>query len=188
MFRHGCTAINFKWFLIRLRWFSSLLNTTRRACLSLSLSIWIEPWFIFLQLSTTWAAPSTRISLFSSMSPAPVKSASLNCIGSILSIATCHKMLSRHFCLSRIDDYCSSVLTGCPKLLTYKFQKVQNDTARLICQTLKSDHISPILHPLQWLSVEWRIEYNTLLLAFRSVKNKSLSYLSDILKFYILSW
>ena len=65
----------------------------------LSLSIWMEPRFIFLQLSATWALPSTRISLFSNMSPAPVKSAVLNCVKSILSITTCHKMLSTHWAL-----------------------------------------------------------------------------------------
>ena len=108
MFRHGCTTINFNWILIRQRWFSSLLNTTRKACLSLSLSIWMEPRFIFLQLSATWASPSTRISHFSNMSPAPVKSAILNCVESILYVITCHKMLSRHW----------SLLFSCPESIT----------------------------------------------------------------------
>ena len=76
--------------------------------LSLSLSIWMEPRFIFLQLSATWALPSTRISLFSNMSPAPVKSAILNCVESIPSVTTCHKMLSRHWFL----------LLSCPDLIT----------------------------------------------------------------------
>ena len=106
MFRHGCTTINFIWILIR--WFSSLLNITRKACLSLSLSIWMEPRFIFPHLSATWALPSTRISLFSNMSAAPVKSAILNCVESILFVTTCHKMLSKHWFL----------LLSCPKLIT----------------------------------------------------------------------
>ena len=108
MFRHGCTTINFNWILIRQRWFSSLLNTTRKACLSLSLSIWMEPRFIFLQLSATWASPSTRISHFSNMSPTPVKSAILNCVESILCVTTYHKMLSRHW----------SLLFSCPESIT----------------------------------------------------------------------
>ena len=36
-----------------------------------------------------------NLSLFNNMSPAPVKSAILNCVESILSVTTCHKMLSR---------------------------------------------------------------------------------------------
>ena len=108
MFRHGCTTINFNWILIRQRWFSLLLNTTRNNRLSLSLSIWMEPLFIFLQLPATWASPSTRISLFSNMSPVPVKSAILNCIESIPSVTTCHKMLPRHW----------SLLLSCPESIT----------------------------------------------------------------------
>ena len=71
-------------------------------------------------------------------------------------------------------------------LLTAKLQKVQNNSAKLICRTPKFDHISPVLHTLHWLPVEQRIEYKLLLLAFKSVNNDGPSYLSD-LKFYIPS-
>ena len=149
----------------------------------------MEPRFIFLQLSPTWASPSTRISLFSNMSPAPVKSAILNCIESILSVTMSQdalKTLISAFVLSRIN-YCNSLLAGCPKQLIHKLQKVQNNAARLICRTLKSDHISPVLHTLHWLPVEQRTEYILLLLALKSVNNDGPSYLSDLLKFYIPS-
>ena len=96
------------------------------------------------------------------------------------------KTLISAFVLSRID-YCNSLLTGCPKQLIQKLQKVQNNAARIICRTPKFDHISPILHTLHWLPVEQRIEYKLLLLAFKSVKNDGRSYLSDLLKFYIPS-
>ena len=157
MFRHGCTTIKFNWILIRQRWFSSLPNTTRKACLSLSLSIWMEPRFIFLQLSATWVLPSTRISLFSNMSPAPVKSAILNCVENSIRHYLSQdalKTLISAFALSRID-YCKSLLT---KQLIHKLQKVQNNATRLIRRTPKFDHISPVLHTLHWLPVEQRIE------------------------------
>ena len=189
MFRRGCTAINFNWILIRQRWFLSLLSTTRKACLSLSLSIWMEPRFIFLHLNATWALPLTRISLFSNMSPKPVKSAILNCVeNSIRHYLTqdAHKTLISAFALSRID-YCKSLLAGCPKQLIHKLQKVQNNAVRLICRTPKFDHISPVLHTLHWLPVEQRIEYKLFLLAFISVNNDGASYLSDLLKFYVPS-
>ena len=121
------------------------------------------------------------------MSPVPVKSAILNSVESILSITTCHKMLSRHWSLllflSRVDCF-NSLLAGCPKQLSHKLQKVQNNAARLIFRTPKFDHISPVLHTLHWLPVEQRIECKLLLLAFKSVNNNGLSYLSDLLKFY----
>ena len=40
------------------------------------------------------------------------------------------KTLISAFVLSRID-YCNSLLTGCPKQLIHKLQKVQNNAARL---------------------------------------------------------
>ena len=72
-------------------------------------------------------------------------------------------------------------------LLTAKLQKVQNNSAKLICRTPNSDHISPVPHTLHWLPVERRIEYKLLLLAFKSVNNDGPSYTSDLLKFYIPS-
>ena len=70
-------------------------------------------------------------------------------------------MLSRHwslpFVLSKID-YWNFLPAGYPKQLTHKLQKVQNNSARLICWTPMSDHISPVLHTLHWLPVEQRIE------------------------------
>ena len=43
----------------------------------------------------------------------------------------------------------------------------------LICTTPKSDHITAIvLHTLHWLSVEQRLEYKLLLLAFKSLNNE----------------
>ena len=86
------------------------------------------------------------------------------------------KTLISAFVLSRID-YCNSLLAGCPKQLIHKLQKVQNNAARLICRTPKSDHISPVFHTLHWLPVEQRIEYKLLLLAFKSVNNDGRSYL-----------
>ena len=96
------------------------------------------------------------------------------------------KTLISAFVLSRID-YCNSLLAGCPKQLIQKLQKVQNNAARLVCRTPKSDHISSVLHTLHWLPVEQRIEYKLLLFAFKSVNNDGPSYLSDLLKFYISS-
>ena len=139
MFRHGCTTINFNWILIRQRWFSSLLNTTRKACLSPSLSIWMEPRFIFLQLSATWASPSTRISLFRQH----VSRTCQICYFELRRINfICHylsqdalKTLISAFVLSRID-YCNSLLAGCPKQLIHKLQKVQNNAARLTVELI----------------------------------------------------
>ena len=117
------------------------------------------------------------------MSPAPVKSALLNCVESVIHHYMSQdaiKTLTSAFVLSRIDC-CNSLLTGCPKQLIHKLQKVQNNAARLTCQTPKSYHISPVLYTFHWLPVEQRIEYKLLLLAFISVNNDGPLYLSDLL-------
>ena len=116
------------------------------------------------------------------MSPAPVKSAILNCIESVLFVTFCHadvlKTLISAFVLSRID-YCNSLLAGCPKQLIHKLKKLQNVAAKLIIRTSKCDHVFPVLHTLDWLPFEQRIRFRLLLLALKSVKDEGQSYLSD---------
>ena len=62
------------------------------------------------------------------------------------------------FVLSRLD-YCNSLLAGCPNYHLSKLQKVQNSAARFIFRTTRSAHATPMLHSLQWLPIEQRIEY-----------------------------
>ena len=73
------------------------------------------------------------------------------------------KKLLCAFVLSRLD-YCNSFLADCPKYLLSKLQKVQNNDARLLSRTTSSALVTPMLHSLQWLPTEQRIEYKLTLL------------------------
>ena len=150
----------------------------------------MEPRFIFLHLSATWALLlDQNLSFQQHVSrTCQICYFELRRINSIRQYLSqdAFKTLISAFILSRID-YCNSLLAGCPKQLIHKLQKVQNSAARLICRTPKSDHISPVLHTLHWLPVEQRVEYKLLLLAFKFVNNNGPSYLSDLLIFYISS-
>ena len=85
----------------------------------------MEPRFIFLQLSATWALPSARISFQQHVSrTCQICYSDLRRINSI-----CHylsqdalKTLISAFVLSRID-YCNFPLAGCPKQFIHKLQK-----------------------------------------------------------------
>ena len=64
-------------------------------------------------------------------------------------------------------DYCNSILYGLPKKLTKKLQAVQNTAARLVTNTRKHDHITPVMKELHWLPVDQRIIYKILLLTYK---------------------
>ena len=68
------------------------------------------------------------------------------------------KTLVSTFVLSMLD-YCNSLLSGCPKHLLEKLQKVQNSAARLVLKAHKRDHVSPLLRTLHLLPIQARIEY-----------------------------
>ena len=82
------------------------------------------------------------------------------------------------FVLSRLN-YCHSPLSGCPKYILSKLQKVQNSAARLIFRTTISAHVTHILHSLHWLPIGQRIEYKLSLLSHQAP-----IYLLELLHLY----
>ena len=66
-------------------------------------------------------------------------------------------------------DYCNSLLYGCRKMQLKKLQHVQNTAARIVSQTRKFDHITPVLSDLHWLPVSYRIVFKILLLVFKTL-------------------
>ena len=87
------------------------------------------------------------------------------------------------FVLSRLD-YCNSLLAICPKYLLSKLQKVQNNAVRFIFRTIRSAHVTPMLHSLHWLPTEQRIENKLSLLCFKIISHLALIYLSELLHLY----
>ena len=69
-------------------------------------------------------------------------------------------------------NYCNSLLYGWRKMQLKKLQYVQNTAARIITQTCKFAHITPVLLDLHWLPV-------LVMLVFKSLNNLSASYLAD---------
>ncbi|KAK2173820.1 hypothetical protein NP493_848g03068 [Ridgeia piscesae] len=56
---------------------------------------------------------------------------------------------------SRLDN-CNSLLHNITLSETARWQRVENNVARLITNTSKHDHVRPVLKELHWLPVESR--------------------------------
>ncbi|XP_048870189.1 uncharacterized protein LOC125742326 [Brienomyrus brachyistius] len=106
-------------------------------------------------------------------------------------IAKLRKMLSLNdaeklihaFVSSRLD-YCNALLSGCPSGSLHKLQMVQNAAARVLTNTKKFDHITPVLSSLHWLPVKSRIDYKILLLTYKALNGLTPEYLSELLTTY----
>lgn len=86
-----------------------------------------------------------------------------------------------HAFISSRLDYCNALYYGLNKSLLHKLQLVQNAAARLLSNTPRRAHITPVLHSLHWLPVEFRIEFKVLMFVFKAINGLAPSYLSDLL-------
>ena len=91
------------------------------------------------------------------------------------------EQLVHSFVTSRID-FCNALLIGIKKTHLQKLQRVQNAAVRCILYLNYRDHITPYLHALHWLPVEYRIHFKVLLLTFKSLHDLAPSYLTSLLR------
>jgi len=83
------------------------------------------------------------------------------------------------FVTSRID-YCNSLLYGIFNYNINRLQRIQNSAARIVNNTRKYDHITPILQKLHWLPVRQRIHFKVLLITSKSSKDMAPEYLCEL--------
>ena len=84
------------------------------------------------------------------------------------------------FITSKID-YCNGLLFGLPESQTMKLQLIQNACARLVCNSSKFCHITPLLKTLHWLPVRQRIVFKILLIVFKALNGQAPSYILELL-------
>ena len=77
--------------------------------------------------------------------------------------------------------YCNSLLYGLQTIHINKLQRVQNAAARLVTNTCRVCHITPILEDLHWLPIKYRIEFKIVLLIFTCLYGLAPQYLVDLI-------
>ena len=148
--------------------------------------------FIFVLLLHIRFAPSSCSFIFVLLLHLSLSPSSSSC--SIIFVLLLRSLLTTEatatlvsaFILSRLD-YCNSLLSGCPRSLILRLQKVQNNAARLILRISKREHISPHLASLHWLPIDSRIKYKLACICYNAMSTNSPPYLSDLLTVYTAS-
>ena len=82
-------------------------------------------------------------------------------------------------------DYYYAVLYGLPDAQLQKLQLVQNAAARLVTETHRREHITPVLFALHWLPIRQRIQFKLLLLVYRCIHQLAPAYLMDLVVPYV---
>ncbi len=89
------------------------------------------------------------------------------------------QLLVQVLVISRLD-YCNALLAG-------PLQMIQNAAARLVFNEPKRAHVTPLFVSLHWLPVAARIQFKTLMLAYRTTTGSAPTYFHSLLRIYIPS-
>ncbi len=77
------------------------------------------------------------------------------------------QLLVQVLVISRLD-YCNALLAGLPSNTIKPLQMIQNAAARLVFNEPKRAHVTPLFVSLHWLPIAARIQFKTLMLAYRT--------------------
>uniref|UniRef100_A0A3B3HCK7 Reverse transcriptase domain-containing protein n=1 Tax=Oryzias latipes TaxID=8090 RepID=A0A3B3HCK7_ORYLA len=93
------------------------------------------------------------------------------------------EMLIHSFISSRLD-YCNSIFTCLSKKSLERLQIVQNAAARLLTNSSKFSHITPLLKQLHWLPIHYRVHFKILVLTYRALNDQAPVYIKDLVQPY----
>ena len=131
-----------------------------------------------LHLFETWA-PDSDVSMRS-----PVSQTVSACFGILSQLRSIRRSLSHLVFQSLIAalvltklDFGNAALAGIPLFQLDRLQAVMNAAARLIYQSSRCDHITPLLQCLHWLRALERISYKLAVLVYQCLHGLAPAYL-----------
>ncbi len=93
------------------------------------------------------------------------------------------QLLVQALVISRLD-YCNALLAGLPSNTIKPLQMIQNAA---VPTGLQRAHVTPLFISLHWLPVAARIQFKTLMLAYRTTTGSAPTYFHSLLRIYIPS-
>ena len=78
-------------------------------------------------------------------------------------------------------DYCNSLFRGLSALDLHKLQCVQNSLARIVANTTKYSHITPVRKALHWLPIKYRSIFKTAMLVYKFLHSGNPKYFEPFL-------
>ncbi len=96
------------------------------------------------------------------------------------------QLLVQALVISRLD-YCNALLAGLPSNTIKPLQMIQNAAARLVFHEPQRTYVTPLFVSLHWLPVAARIQFKTLMLAYRTTTGSAPAYFHSLLRIYIPS-
>jgi len=84
-------------------------------------------------------------------------------------------------------DYCNSLLVNCSSRNLDKLQRVQDNLARVVCNSNRSTSAGPLLRSLHWLSVRQFINFKLAKLCYLATSFQQPGYLADLIRPYTQS-
>ncbi len=93
------------------------------------------------------------------------------------------QLLVQALVISRLD-YCNALLAGLPSNTIKPLQMIQNAAARLVFSEPKRAHVTPLFVSLHWLQVAARIQFKTLMLAYRTTTGSAPAYFHSLITIY----
>ncbi len=96
------------------------------------------------------------------------------------------QLLVQALVISRLD-YCNALLAGLPSNTIKPLQMIQNAVARMVFNKPKRAHVTPLFVSLHWLPVAARIQFKTLMLAYRTTTGSAPTYFHSLMTIYIPS-